>query len=493
MLHDIRNSSGIILLFTLLFIGLSWYYDLDYWLTQRPKSVHVWRQTDCASYALNYYQNERSFFSPQVHHRHAINGSTASEFPIIYYIASKLYTWFGFDDRYIRWIGYAIYYLSLISLILASGYFIKNKILQLFPAILMMMSCVLIYYAANYLPDVPALSFAIIGFYFFVRNIYHGKKSDLYLAISFGALAALLKISSGLILGTILLYILYQKLIIKNNQFNITDLIAIFGGFSLIFMWLYYVKNYNEAGQYFGNLQGTMGIWLCDSTKIGYIFKRTFEEWIPALGSRKLWLLFLPATIFVAYYWRKLDAVLKFFIPVLFCGSMVYYVAFFAVFDVHDYYFVNMFIFPIILSIGFFHILEQKLKPIHLRYFIAASIVLFAMTAEDTSAQFYNRRYHGGWNSSPPSGFFKIEPYLRSLGIDRHQLIYSPSDGSTNITLYYANNPGWTKLFGTTAESAISRGASYMLIVTAEFDSEEFSKYKDKVIGEFEGVSVVKF
>jgi len=32
-----------------------------------PRSSHLWRQSDCASYAFNYYQNNRPFFQPQEH------------------------------------------------------------------------------------------------------------------------------------------------------------------------------------------------------------------------------------------------------------------------------------------------------------------------------------------------------------------------------------------------------------------------------------------
>lgn len=493
MLKDIKDHYRPLIIVIVAFIGLSIYYDLGYWLVQKPGSVHVWRQTDCASYALNYYQNDRSFFSPQVHHRHAIDGSTASEFPIIYYIAAKLYNVFGFHDFYIRWINYFIFFCGLLAVTLTSTYFIKNKLLASFPAILLMMSCVIVYYGSNYLPDVPALSFALIGFYFFIRYTTLYKNTDFAFAIFFSVMASLLKISSALLFVCIMLYTLYQRFISKNERYNNINFLIIILGLLTVGSWVYYVKIYNEQGQYFGNLQGTMGIWLCDKDKILYIIKRTFEEWIPALGSRKLWLLFVPVMIYIGYHWKKLISTLQFILPVLLAGCIFYLIAWFAVFDVHDYYFINVFVFPVLLAIAFFSTVEQTLSPKQLKIFIITALILFVMTAEDTEAQFYNRKYHSGWNSSPPKGFYNIEPYLRSLGIDRHQLIYSPSDASTNITLYFANNPGWTKLFDTKAESAIARGASYMLLENAQLESPEFNMYKDKKIGEFEGISIVKF
>lgn len=492
MIHDLKKSWFPILLVTVAFTVLSAYYGMDYWLSQRPCSVHVWRQSDCASYALNYYQNDRGFFSPQVHHRHAIDGSTTSEFPVLYYLASKFYKWFGFHDQYIRWMDYLIFFVSLLCLTVASGYYIKNKLLVTFPAILLMMSCVVVYYAANYLPDVPALSFAIIGFSFFTRYVHRPALWDFILAIGFSVLAALLKISSALLLICMFIYVLDQRLVRKNPDYGWSRVFITVFGFMVVFAWLYYVRVYNEKGQYFGNLQGMMGIWDCPDEKIAYIRQRTREEWMPALGSWKLIYLFFPALIFMFVFFRKLDRTLTFILVPLFFGCVFYLIAFFGVFDVHDYYFINVFAFPVIFSLAFFNVVEKTLPPLWLKGFVVLALILFAMTAEDTEAQFTNRKYHTGWNSSPPKGFYHIEPYLRSLGINRHELIYSPSDGSTNITLYLANNPGWTKLFGTTLQSARDRGAKYMLITTEMLDSEEFIQYKGYVIGEFEGIKVVK-
>ena len=80
----------------------------------------------------------------------------------------------------------------------------------------------------------------------------------------------------------------------------------------------------------------------------------------------------------------------------------------------------------------------------------------------------------------------------RSLGIDRNTLIYSPSDPTTNVTLYLSNNPGWTNLFGTTVTDAKSRGAQYMLIESSLLEQDSFKEYKEYIIGEHKGILIVK-
>ena len=79
----------------------------------RPQSVHVWRQTDCVSYALNYYQNNQPFFEPQTHTQTGKNGHTVSEFPIIYYMAGKLYHIFGPKEAIIRAINFAVFFIGM--------------------------------------------------------------------------------------------------------------------------------------------------------------------------------------------------------------------------------------------------------------------------------------------------------------------------------------------------------------------------------------------
>jgi hypothetical protein len=65
-----------------------------------PRSVHAWRQADCASYAKNYFQNQQPFLQPQVFTQTGTNGYTVSEFPVIYFFTGKLYHVFGFMKAY---------------------------------------------------------------------------------------------------------------------------------------------------------------------------------------------------------------------------------------------------------------------------------------------------------------------------------------------------------------------------------------------------------
>ena len=67
-----------------------------------PRGVHQWRQTDCASIALNYFQDSPGFFHPQEHNLTGENGATVSEFPVLYYLDAQLYRLFGPHELIMR-------------------------------------------------------------------------------------------------------------------------------------------------------------------------------------------------------------------------------------------------------------------------------------------------------------------------------------------------------------------------------------------------------
>jgi len=344
------------------------------------------------------------------------------------------------------------------------------------------------------LPDAPALCFALIGFYYFIKD-YHKNGGDrsFALAIIFSTIAALLKVSSGIILGCIVAYLLFTRFFPGSRTYTKKHYFIAASGLLTVFLWLFYVKVYNEMGQYFGNLQGTMGIWTIQKHEILYIIQRTFQEWMPALISYKIWIFLLPVIIMVLYHWQKIPSVLGFFTVTSFAATAVYLLSFFAVFNVHDYYFINIICFPVILSISILHIIEKTLSKRQLNIFIGLAIILFAVCAEDVKAQFEYRRYNPDWNSVPHKDFYHIEPALRKLGIDRNQLVYSPTDPTTNVTLYLMNNPGWTRLFGVNPQDAVQRGAKYMVIDHKMIEEELFLPYKSQVIGSFNDLLIVEF
>ena len=77
--------------FILLFIIMAAIYNYHHILFYPPQSVHQWRQCDCLSLTMNYYQDDNPLFQPSVHYlREDGTGKTVSDFPLIYFTVAKL-------------------------------------------------------------------------------------------------------------------------------------------------------------------------------------------------------------------------------------------------------------------------------------------------------------------------------------------------------------------------------------------------------------------
>src|SRR5450432_2281932 len=116
-------------LFFLLTVGfVFWFYSYLNIPILRPASIHIWRQTDCASIALYYYQRDMNFFHPEVcNHLYQNRGYAVSEFPWIYYIVAMLYKLFGFHEWFFRGIVLLIFYCGLYALFRLSFLILQDE------------------------------------------------------------------------------------------------------------------------------------------------------------------------------------------------------------------------------------------------------------------------------------------------------------------------------------------------------------------------------
>jgi len=67
---------------------MSYRFNYHKIINYRPQAIHSWRQTDCASQALNYANKDINFFKPQLHCLLSDNYTTGyctEEFPILYF------------------------------------------------------------------------------------------------------------------------------------------------------------------------------------------------------------------------------------------------------------------------------------------------------------------------------------------------------------------------------------------------------------------------
>src|ERR1051326_5297183 len=244
-------------------------YDYQDILFLRPQSHHAWRQADCLSFTLNYYRENVNFFQPILHHCDS-NGSVKgiTEFPILYFLIAQLWKLFGYHEFIYRLVVMLIFFSSLFALQRMCMLWFKSIFWSTWLASFTFTSCILVYYANNFLTDVPALSFALWGWYFLTQFYFSGSKKRFVVSIAFFTLAALLKISSAISLVPVLLYFLLEAVgLFKKDKDKIIfkDVAFYFFSFLLFVLpvtaWYFYANWYSDTHRCAVFLIGILPIW----------------------------------------------------------------------------------------------------------------------------------------------------------------------------------------------------------------------------------------
>jgi 4-amino-4-deoxy-L-arabinose transferase-like glycosyltransferase len=169
-----------------------------------------WRQSDVAAIARNFLQNGFRFGYPQINWAGDAPGYVGTEFPILPFIAALCYTFAGVHE----WIGRA----QAVILFAVSLPFFFLLVREVFGSTAAVWAIffygfapVNIFAGRSFMPDVPSLSLAIIGLYFFLTWM-EDRKPGLFLAAAAAiSLCLLIKITNIVVL-TPLVYLAVGRL-----------------------------------------------------------------------------------------------------------------------------------------------------------------------------------------------------------------------------------------------------------------------------------------
>ena len=114
------------LLFVALLLAVSLLYGYHDILFARPSYHHIWRQADCLSITMNYFQDDRNFFRPAINWVGDSGGRTISEFPIIYFSVAQLWKVFGYHEFIFRLINVLIVFSGLFCLFRLAREFLSD-------------------------------------------------------------------------------------------------------------------------------------------------------------------------------------------------------------------------------------------------------------------------------------------------------------------------------------------------------------------------------
>ncbi|WP_162144151.1 ArnT family glycosyltransferase [Sporocytophaga myxococcoides] len=474
----------------------------------RPQSVHQWRQCDSASYCLNYLQEGSNFFFPRVMFQMAYKGYVISEFPIIYWLSGKLYRVFGVHEAIPRLLSYFVFLLGLIFLFELGLKLFKNKWYALVPVLIVYSSPLVVYYALNYLPNIPALGLTLISWYFFFGYISTRSLKNFYLCSVFALFAALLKpveMFNYLIMATIICLEYFNFFNFFNSAdtkyyYKISEIkrigVCIIGVLSLCYFWILYAQGYADAFGYDGNLLSIMPIWEMSEDEINATIDVYQTKWGYQFFHPFAWKILMIFILVVLYFYKRVNKYLLLALVFSILAQFIYVILFFQVFYHHDYYLINIFIVPVLTIIAIIQVFESFELSKSIKYVAVAGCTLFICFTLKHSNFIIHSRYFGFLKEGINPAVQTITPYLRSIGIAQDDLVISIPDPSINVSLYLMNQKGWTCAYGGSAEKVKARvnsGAKYLIVHdTIIAHPEWYQDYMKQKIGEYQGVKIYK-
>src|ERR1041385_626499 len=154
-----------------------------------------WRQSDVAAIARNFSEQGFHFASPQIDWAGDATGYVGTEFPILPFVAALCYKIAGIHE----WIGRSqavIFFAVSLPFFFLLVREIFGSAAALWATFFFSLAPVSVFAGRSFMPDVPSLSLAIIGLYFFLCWANNGRLLLLFLAAIAISLSLLIKITS---------------------------------------------------------------------------------------------------------------------------------------------------------------------------------------------------------------------------------------------------------------------------------------------------------
>ena len=168
------------------------------WIDQPYIDTWSWRQSDVATIADNYFRHGFHFAYPQINWAGDAPGYVGTEFPVLPFFAAVCYKFLGVHE----WIGRFVT-VFLFALSLPFFFLLVRDLFGATAAIWALLfygfAPLNLFAGREFMPDVPSLSFALIGLYFFKRWIDDERFGFFAASACAIALSILIKAPSALI------------------------------------------------------------------------------------------------------------------------------------------------------------------------------------------------------------------------------------------------------------------------------------------------------
>lgn len=497
------------LIFTVLFVLLSFIFDYHKTTFYKPQSTHTWRQSDAASFALNYYQYNRFITHPRLHNRMQADGYMVGEFTGLYFLSAQLYKVFGVHEFIPRFLCLLILFGGLLGLFKMT-FDITNSVFFAYIVPLLLFSApVVTYYGNNFLPDIPAFGFVLMGWGAFMTYYKKEKIRALYVAGLCFAMAGLLKVTlllSVVALGGLFVLEWLDWLSLKKDDKLFKHpwhTVGVFAGTVLIVIaWYAFSIYYNQkhGSAYF--LTSTNAPWDTDRLDwFTYTIYRVFYFWSGYYFFTLTHYLIIFLAFVVLLGKRFVGNFLYGMTLLSFIGAFLVLQLWFYQFLDHDYYVIPGYMFVIFLLLSAIVLFKKHYAHIYQSWVFRAMVVGFLALNIWHANGTIQERYEGKLQYKLNEHLYEnqFQDYMTGLGIDQQDMVISVPDKSPCSSLYIINRPGFSEwlnvngapLYESHVRDFIKRGAQYLIVHDKNYlEQENIKNFLEYEIGDYKGIKI---
>jgi len=462
-------------------------------IDDRPGGEHAWAQIDRASMALNYHNDQAPFLLPRCNQIDGnAEGITAGEFPLIAYSVSKMYDYWGFQERYHRLFVLGISLLGLLFTYLLALLFIKKPFWAAVLTSLWAASPNLIYYSFSFLPDSCALALLSIGIYFLLKNNEPIHTRQILLFSILSSLAILLKTSALFPFGAIVFAFMLtrHKSKMPDMKTKISFGIGTIIPLVLSFSWIRYAKSVVETYQIFTFLMEPTLPKSMNEIRYGMDFFLSFSNHYYIDG---FWYFLFAATLVGLIFIRHSNTFLLLSALFIYASGYLFFLLLIQKSPHHFYYWV-----PFQLAV-FFHLAWLFDLFLKLKVALWANMVLG--TAFFIFLNYNAIHIHKNVNKRWTEGrdyfakYYYLEPKLESLGIRYNDRVFSYQDETFNNSLYLMNRKGITESVANNHEqlNRVIQLCNYAVLSdTVFFENTSLRAHFGERMGSSEGLHIFK-
>lgn len=462
-----NKRSWIIALIFIVLVGLFVQYP---YMNEFPSFIHAWSQSDRYAISLGFVNNDLDLFYPEtfIYNKQFPHGwnyafdntITSVDFPILEYVVAVIMKITGNTSPWIfRTCTMLVALLGMFFLYKLAFLLTKDWIKSLLVTAVAMTSPVYAYYFNGFIPGIPALTFAIIALFFYIKYLNEENIRFFAVTIIFMTLSVLVRSSFAVFYVAILCFEILRILRKETKCFN--KFIYVLLSFFVILA--YYLWNKHLAAE-----NGTLFLGkLLPANNWADFWDRmgdAINNWKYHYFAKIHYCLFAVTIVFSIIYvvYKKIknkDDVkverdnkkisLWIFLVITLFGYILFTIAMAKQFEYHDYYFIDTYFLPFLLL--FILIIKGLPKNENCKYgifsFVVTVFFIVIMLRDVDEIQGQRRkRYHGKNSERTISNYSGSDKFLDSVGVAKDAKILSLYSYPQNTPFILMNRKGFTKM-----------------------------------------------